>query len=247
MKINETVLNILAKCKMEGNTLFLPEGQLDRAVYNEVNKVLTALGGKWNRKAKGHVFDYDPEEALETAIMTGEVVDKKKLFQFFETPNEVAKKLCELAEIKEQSNVLEPSVGKGRIADAAYEFNPHKIIGLDINTELEQYLKDKPYQTFLGVDFLEYETDEKFDRIIMNPPFTKHQDIKHVMKAYEILAEGGILVSIMSVAPFFREDKISTEFRTFIDEHGTVVDNLPEGTFKESGTMVRTCIVKISK
>ena len=78
MKINETTLNILAKCRTEGNVLFLPEGQLDRAVYNDVNKVLTALGGKWNRKEKGHVFDYDPEEALETAIMTGEVVDKKK-------------------------------------------------------------------------------------------------------------------------------------------------------------------------
>lgn len=247
MKINETTLNILAKCRTEGNVLFLPEGQLDRAVYNDVNKVLTALGGKWNRKEKGHVFDYDPEEALETAIMTGEVVDKKKLFQFFETPKELAKEICEMAEITEESNVLEPSVGKGRIADAAYEFNPNKIIGLDINTELEQHLKDKPYETFLGIDFLEYESDEKFDRIIMNPPFTKHQDVKHVMKAYEILAEGGILVAIMSVAPFFREDKISTEFRAFLAERGAIVKNLPEGIFKESGTMVRTCVVKITK
>jgi len=81
----------------------------------------------------------------------------------------------------------------------------------------------------------------------MNPPFTKHQDVKHVMKAYEILAEGGILVAIMSVAPFFREDKISTEFRAFLAERGAIVENLPEGAFKESGTMVKTCVVKIIK
>ena len=247
MKISEEIINILARCKTEGNILYLPEGQLDRTTYNNVNKVLTALGGKWNRKEKGHVFDYDPEEALETVIMTGEIVDKKKLLQFFETPEDIAKELCKMAEITKDSNVLEPSVGKGRIADAAYECNPNKVIGLDINIDLEQYLKDKPYQTFLGVDFLEYETDEKFDRIIMNPPFTKHQDVKHFMKAYEILAEGGILVSIMSVAPFFREDRVSEEFRYFLDMHEAVVTNLPEGTFKESGTMVRTCIVKIKK
>lgn len=247
MKISEKTLNILARCRTEGNILYLPEEQLDRATYNDVNKVLVALGGKWNRKEKGHVFDYDPEEALETAIMTGEIVDKKKLFQFFETPENIAKELCNMAEITKDSNVLEPSVGKGRIADAAYECHPNKLVGLDINTELERYLKDKPYQTLLGIDFLEYETEEKFNRIVMNPPFTKHQDIKHFMKAYEILAECGILVSIMSIAPFFREDKISKDFRNFLEEHDAVIANLPEGAFKESGTMVRTCVVKITK
>ena len=79
MKINETVRDILAECRVEENILYLPDRQLDRDVYTAVNKVLNALGGKWNRKVKGHVFDYSPEAAIEEAILSGEYTDKKKI------------------------------------------------------------------------------------------------------------------------------------------------------------------------
>ena len=46
MKINDTVLDILGKCRIEGNTLFLPDEQLERSDYVAVNKVLETLGGK---------------------------------------------------------------------------------------------------------------------------------------------------------------------------------------------------------
>ena len=49
MKINNTVLDVLGNCRVEENVLFLP-ANLDRKVYTDVNKVLEALGGKWNRK-----------------------------------------------------------------------------------------------------------------------------------------------------------------------------------------------------
>ena len=42
-----------------------------------------------NNKAKGHVFDYNPTDALENLILTGESVDTKKALQFFPTPREV--------------------------------------------------------------------------------------------------------------------------------------------------------------
>ena len=62
MEIKENIRDILAECRAEGNVVYLPQRQLERADYEAVNKVLSALGGKWNRKAKGHVFDYEPEE-----------------------------------------------------------------------------------------------------------------------------------------------------------------------------------------
>jgi hypothetical protein len=34
--------------------------------------VLKAMGGKWHRHSKGHVFDGDPTEAIELASLTGE-------------------------------------------------------------------------------------------------------------------------------------------------------------------------------
>ncbi len=50
-KIADNILGILGECRIEGNTLFLPDRQLDRATYQAVNKVLVNIGGKWDRKA----------------------------------------------------------------------------------------------------------------------------------------------------------------------------------------------------
>ena len=78
MKISNTVLDILGNCEVQDNVLYLPNVQLDRADYTAVNKVLEALGGKWNRKEKGHVFDHCPADDIEAVILTGEFTDKKK-------------------------------------------------------------------------------------------------------------------------------------------------------------------------
>jgi 16S rRNA G1207 methylase RsmC len=37
-------------------------------------------------------------------------------------------------------------------------------------------------------DFLKFK-DMHFDKIIMNPPFSKNQDIKHILHAYSLLEE----------------------------------------------------------
>lgn len=247
MKISNDVLNILGQCRAEGFVLYLPDGQLARQDYLAVNKILEMLGGKWNRKVKGHIFDYDPEEALETVIVTGEVTDQKKEFQFFETPPELAERLCDMAELTADSVVLEPSCGKGSIADAVWKRKPKRLIGIELNTGMNRYLTEKKYKTLVGQDFLVFETEEFFDRIIMNPPFSKHQDAAHVQKAFDLLASGGILVAIISICFRFRTDCVYTQFRKFLEENSAEVTELPEGIFKDSGTMVRTCIIKIRK
>jgi len=247
MKVNEMVRDILAECVVEGNVLKLPDRQLDRKTYVEVNKVLEAMGGKWNRKLKGHVYDYSPKEVLEEIVLSGEYTDTKKELQFFETPEDLAIRLCDMAEITPDCSVIEPSVGKGRIADEIRKRNPKALVCFEINNGMEMYLKYKGYDVYYR-DFLEVDSDEiSADRIVMNPPFSKHQDIEHVYKAYDCLNPGGILVSVMSTSHTFRTDKKSILFREFLEQTGAEVEFLPEGTFKESGTMVTTCVVKIRK
>src|SRR5579863_8319944 len=97
-KIPDDVLPILRRSTIAGNVLTLPE-QLDRETYLRVAKVLTAARGKWDRKAKGHVFPFDPTELLDVAIETGVVVDAKKALGFFETPDALAKRMVELARL----------------------------------------------------------------------------------------------------------------------------------------------------
>ena len=118
MEIKKSILDIIASCEIHDKLLLLPPVQLNRTDYVAVNKVLEALGGKWNRKEGGHVFDYDPSEKIEEIILTGEYTDAKKDYQFFPTPPDLAEYLCDLAEIDETTTVLEPSCGKGNIADA---------------------------------------------------------------------------------------------------------------------------------
>ena len=247
MKVNETVRDILAECRVEGNVLMLPDRQLDRKTYIDVNKVLESIGGKWNRKLKGHVFDNSPEETLEEIVLSGEYTDVKKDFQFFETPETLASKLCDMAEITPDCSVIEPSVGKGRIADEINKRNPKSLVCFELNNDMEMYLKDKDYEVRYG-DFLEVDSDDiSADRIVMNPPFSKQQDIDHVYKAYDCLNPGGVLVSVMSMSHTFRSDKKSKLFREFLEQNESEVEFLPEGTFKESGTMIRTCVVKVRK
>ena len=101
------------------------------------------------------------------------------------------------------------------------------------------------YNPVYQKDFLEVTTFA--DKIIMNPPFSKQQDVKHILHAWGCLKDGGILVSIVSESPFFRENSLSKSFREWIDENKVEVYNLDSGAFKESGTMVKTRMIVAHK
>ena len=253
-KIPENVLDVLGECRAEGNVLYLPDTQLDRKLYVAVNKVLESMGGKWNRKAKGHVFaDGDPAEMLEVVLLTQEVRDLKKEFQFFPTPKPIIDRLCELAEldtIGPATVVMEPSCGDGRMVDAIMEYHPGGLVCYELNTGMAKYLDGKSYAVEY-VDFLTVVREELpalgVDRVVMNPPFTRHQDVDHILHAFELMNEGGILASVVSESPFFRSDKKSVEFRAFLEEHYAEVYKLDAGAFHESGTDICTRLVKIRK
>src|SRR5204862_5173800 len=50
------ILAVLQAAYFEGDKIVLPT-QLERKTYLDTNKVLERIGGKWNRKQKGHVFE----------------------------------------------------------------------------------------------------------------------------------------------------------------------------------------------
>lgn len=248
MRVKEDILKILAECVIKDSTVFLPKLQLERKTYLEVNKHLENLGGKWNRKAKGHVFDSDPIDGFEYMLLTGETIDFKKEFQFFETPPELVRKMLLMLTIEEDNSVLEPSAGKGAIIDCI-EWLPcgALLFALDINPEFCDILVKKGFGLVEQGDFLKHGWEIMFDRIIMNPPFMFQSDITHIVHAYNLLEPGGILVSVVSESPFFRENKRSVAFRKFLEEVDAEVIINPEETFKASGTMARTRLIKIVK
>ncbi|XBX10732.1 class I SAM-dependent methyltransferase (plasmid) [Enterocloster clostridioformis] len=247
-QIDDGVLNILSSCKVEEDIIYLPPTQLERVVYKQVNDVLEGIGGKWNRKRRGHVFqDGNAEELLESVLLSGSMINLKKDFQFFPTPRPLAQVMCSFALITSETNVLEPEVGRGDLADVIWEQEPQSLLGIELNRNMEACLKEKPYETIVGQDFLKMKLEPRYDRVVMNPPFARLQDIDHIYHAYGMLKPGGRLVAIVSESAFFRSDKKAVDFRSFMEQRQATNTVLESGTFKESGTMVRSRILVMEK
>ena len=241
------VKEILLAGRVDGNCYHLPDIQLDRSLYLKVNKILTALGGKWNRKAGGHLFDEIPD--IFEAADKGEIIDEKKTYQFFETPPDLAKLLIFTAGIdfEDDCKVLEPSAGKGAIA--RFIPLPSRVVCIEIRENLCEGLADCGFKKVVCADFLKLTPDDlgHFDRIVMNPPFTENQDIRHIRHAYKFLNPGGRIISICSEHPFFANDKESVDFRTWITETDGYSTEDDDGAFKAAGTLVKTRTVCIER
>jgi hypothetical protein len=217
--------------------------QLDRALYVRTNKALAAMGGKWDRRAKAHLFPTDPRPHVTGLLEDGELVVEKD--GYFVTPHEIGVTMALMAELIPGRVVLEPSAGTGELAEAILDTDPtQNIICGEKNADRVDTLLRKGFHAKQW-DFLA--EDVRFERIVQNPPFEKMQDVDHVLHAYDCLTPGGILVSVMSESPFFRNDEKAVSFRCWLDlvEHEVV--SLEAGAFQSSGTGVKTRIVKIRK
>lgn len=252
--LSPEVADILTRSSVDDRVLFLPKGQLARPLYEAVDKALKALGGKWNRKLGGHLFERDPNEALSAALASGSVLDRKRALEQFWTPPDLVRRMCSLAGNLEGADVLEPSAGMGHIL--------FEIIGrggwpvaVELDRELAVQLESEVEGKWpiIAADFLSWrprgpETTELFDVVLMNPPFSRNQDIAHVRRAYDLLKPYGQLVAITSPHWTFAQDRQSRDFHEWIRTvPGTYWEKLPDGTFKESGTGVGSILLKLCK
>lgn len=167
-----------------------------------------------------------------------------KIPGYFPTPKAVVDKMLSAADIKDGDTVLEPSAGQGHIADL---IGVGKVDVVEINGRNREILELKGHKV-VGDDALAI--DKKYDKIVMNPPFERGQDIDHVRHAFDNnLKDGGTLVAIMSEGSFYRSDKKATGFREWLDSVGGTSEKLQEGAFKSSDrpTGVSTRMVTITK
>ena len=177
-------------------------------------------------------------------------------FNLFPTPPALADKVIELADIHYGHHILEPSAGTGRLLDAIVRrFNHHvesglvkrfsdlhiQVTAVEIDGPMWHHLSDSPYAMWVtarNADFLTWETHERFDRIVMNPPFKMGRDIKHIRRAIQWLKPGGKLVAICANGP-----KQNEQLKP-LAAHWEV---LPEGSFKEAATNVSAALFVFDK
>lgn len=253
-QIPAEVLEVLKGSTITADTLTLP-AQLNPKLYKDTMKVIAAAGGKWNRGKACHTFEKDPRTALGIALDTGVAIDHRAKFQAFFTPPVLAERMACWAISRlghpERPEVLEPSAGGGALAKAMRTVCPSsRIESIEIQQELADALEKEGFRCHCG-DFMDASPEEigafRFHAVVMNPPFQNGQDAKHVLHAWKFLRTGGVLVAIVSPGYTFRTQALPRELGLLVARYGIHEEELPAGTFKESGTDVRTMLIVLRK
>ena len=192
------------------------------------------------------MLDQNIIEAMRKSLKTG--VTFQVAPELFETPTDLSNRMTEMLDLQNSDKILEPEAGKGSLIRSCN--NIGSITAVEVNSQLCNFLRSSfPNAEIICDDFLNLTPEElgTFDKILMNPPFSDSQDIKHITHAFSFLKKGGLLVAVACEGPFFRQDRKSTDFRNFLELNEAEVIKLPEGTFKQSGTMVNTRLIRIKR
>ncbi len=218
----------------------------NKATEQKIDSIFAAIGGiktkeEYNLDRWGHdkatrtvyKFDYDARDVLDDIKITARYPDFKS-HQYYPTNETLADKAVMMAGVLDGHKCLEPSAGQGGIA---------KFLPVDSTTCIEvsrvhcDILEAKGFNVECA-DFLEYamKTNERFDRIVMNPPFSEGRAKLHLEAAYGLLKSGGRLVAILPS---------SFEGKQLVDGGSMVFSQIYANEFE--GTSVNVVIVTIEK
>ena len=244
-----SVEEILKHCTLEDNVLKLPQVQFNKKSYAEAKKWIEEAGGNWKGgNVQGFTFPFNPERVF-SILNEGKRCNLAQEYQFFETPDEVADWLVMLSGgIHERDAVLEPSAGRGALVKAIHRSSPDVVVDCyEMMPENKELLSQLRGVNIIGDDFTESTTGKKYTKIIANPPFSGNQDIRHVRMMYDMLEPGGTLASITSAHWEFAEENTCRDFRRWLEDVGGCKYEIESGSFKESGTGIKTLAVVIKK
>lgn len=176
------------------DTYTLPYSQTkDKHLKEKVLRVLEACGGQI-LKNDDIYFDYDFESIKEELLMTGLIPDQKA-YQFYPTPEPVARKLVDLADIHPHHRTLEPSAGIGGLADLIPADDLTCVELAELNCRI---LREKGFTNVVEADFLKWRHGKGlFQRVVMNPPFSMSRAEAHLAAAAELLDQDGVLVALV--------------------------------------------------
>jgi hypothetical protein len=176
---------------------FRPRRSFDfsKVVFDEFERVIEALGGV--KQPEGWFqFDYDAGELLATVGVSGCLPDDKA-HQFYPTPRGLAERLVELAAIGEAHTVLEPSAGRGGLADLLPK---DRTVCVEVSGLNAAVLGAKGHAVECA-DFLQWSEPSavwgRFDRVVMNPPFSGGRAEAHLQAAARLVKRGGRLAAIL--------------------------------------------------
>lgn len=177
---------------------------------------------------------------------------------FYPTPRTVAYKMLDVLTNKNASTFLEPSAGRGDLAQAILDRRDpdHRyrrendresritIECIEQNPELCAILRSKHFPV-IGVDFLTYPGVCFYDAIIMNPPFSNGAE--HLLRAWEFLHNGEIVCLLNEETIKNPHTKARQDLAKLIHQHGSVEYLGPVFTDADRETRVNVAMIHMTK
>jgi predicted RNA methylase len=242
-QVTLTIAQELGLITVVDGKLQLPKQQL--AHYDEISRLMGKAGGRYVTGRKQFVFDagIDCADVLRR-LVAGEIVNFQQTYQFFSTPEtkaiEAVKELEKSLGTLRGKRILEPSAGEGALANVARRMGA-EVVAIEVWNVNAIKLRAQGY-TVVERDFLSVTPKElgTFDAVLANPPFTRNQDIQHVMHMLQFVRPGGALSVIMSTSWLEGKTKAHAHFKEFLANQDVTVTPIEAGAFKESGTSVPT-------
>lgn len=194
-----------------GNTEYIVSATIggdDRGDY--LGRASTIAGAK--KKIRDWYSDHSA--AVTTAAANSRAADLRRLPSFdnsgfYPTPSKLAGKMLSCVDWKGVFSILEPSAGKGDLADAVSAFarsyrNGHRISFNENDTYIDCIERDSDLAALLrgkGLhvvhdDFLTFRSFKRYDLCIMNPPFDSGDE--HLLHALSLMERGGQIVCLLN-------------------------------------------------
>lgn len=164
--------------------------------------------------------------------MAGLCVDKST--ECHVTPEKVCNAMAHHLDIDTTDRILEPSAGTGNLYKAVIKNCPNVESPLLVEKDpaIFGYLRANTRGQLINSDFLRLTADKigLFDKVIMNPPFSRGKALAHVKHAQRLLKHDGFIIALVPAS--FKMDGMH------------VLELLPTGTFKTAPS-VRTKVIKV--
>lgn len=167
---------------------------------------------------------------------------------FFPTPADLAAEMVDALDPQPADAILEPSAGKGDLIQAVLDrCDTVCVLAIEPNVTCASVLSDKFPSPPVGVTCSTFEDtlldlhkyQARYERIIMNPPFERGLDAKHVRAAFGLLKPGGRLVALVG-------GHIKADFQEWLDSVDANVTPLGDrfkNAFRQTGVNVAMVVI----
>lgn len=176
---------------------------------------------------------------------------------FYPTPQALADKMLAGIDFDYVQSVLEPSAGKGDLAEAVLKKwsasyrhwqnkkAPWDLDCIEADPNLRFILKGKGLRV-VGDDFFTHQTYKRYSLIVMNPPFDRGAE--HLLKALEVQKNGGTVICLLNAETILNPRTNTRDLLARkLKQYEASIDYIDDA-FKnaERSTHVRIALVKVT-